>query len=88
MNNSKLSISSQELGRGPESVESFDTLRDAQQYIRDRWQGPDYIDGANGFHTDYTSFVLSGFSLLDVGKISTDAEFSYRCFEWRDLEVI
>lgn len=62
-------IGSQEFGRGPVEVVGFSTLIEAQKYIQDRWQGPDYIDGSNGFHTDFCTYRLFGFTLNDIGKI-------------------
>jgi hypothetical protein len=61
-------IVSKEEGRGKAHRESFATLPEARDYVRDHWQGPDYIDGPDGFHTDYSTFALIGFTLADIGK--------------------
>ena len=46
---------------------TFETLAAASKYIQDRWQGPEYIDGADEFHTDFATFQLQGFTLKDIG---------------------
>ena len=63
----KYHVEGREEGRGPKYVESFETLDEAQHYIEDRWQGPDYIDGPESFHTDYMTYRLVGFTLFDIG---------------------
>jgi hypothetical protein len=69
-------IKSQELGRGPWDTESFATLAEAAQYIKDRWQGADYMDGMTAFHTDYCLYRLQGFTLRDIGIVSVE-EWGY-----------
>ena len=64
----KYHVELREEGRGKPHRESFATLAAARAYIRDRWRGPDYIDGDDQFHTDYSTYSLVGFSLKDVGK--------------------
>jgi len=64
----KFKIESKEEGRGKPDRELFATLIEARDYIRDRWQGADYIDGPDSFHTDYCTFRLVGFVLADIGK--------------------
>ena len=63
-------INCREEGRGKPSVNKFATLPEAQTYIKDRWQGADYMDGDSGFHTDASTYELIGFTLKDVGTVS------------------
>lgn len=67
-------IKGREQGRGKPWVEKFATLPEAQTYIKARWQGVDYMDGNDGFHTDASTYELIGFSLKDVGTISWKGE--------------
>jgi hypothetical protein len=60
-------VDSQEEGRGPVDTEHFATLAEASQYIQERWQGADYMDGDDAFHTDYCLYRLVGFKLSDIG---------------------
>jgi len=39
-------------------VKKFATMKELQEYVKARWQGPDYIDGSNHWHTDTQSRVL------------------------------
>jgi hypothetical protein len=68
MTSKPFKIDFREFGRGPANIRSFSTLIEARDYIRDHWQGPEYIDGPGGFHSDYCTFRLIGFALADVGK--------------------
>jgi len=61
-----LKVTAQEFGRGPVSTHRFASLADAAQYVKDRWQGPEYQDGPATFHNDYCVFRLVGFKLADV----------------------
>ena len=65
----KYAIKSQEEGRGKWTTERFTTLAAASQYIQDRWQGIEYKDGIDGFHTDCSSYVLVGFTFKDIGSV-------------------
>lgn len=78
--NKPYKVQSQELGRGPWNTESFATLAEAARYIKDRWQGPDYMDGDASFHTDYCRYRLVGFKLSDIGEKRWDDEFG--CYEF------
>ena len=80
----RYSVSSKEFGRGKAEVEQFATLAEVQAYVRERWQGPDYLDGQDGFHTDYCSYRFKGFTLADIGKRRWIAEFQYFEFDWLD----
>jgi len=68
----KLSIACREEGLGRPSIERFNNLADASKYIQDRWQGAEYMDGSDGFHTDYCEYTLRGFTLKDIGVIGWD----------------
>lgn len=48
---------------------SFATLAEAAKYVRDRWQGLDYMESETAFRTDYANYVCFGFTLRDVGKV-------------------
>ena len=61
-------IECREQGRGKPSVSSFATLVEAAKYVQSQWQGADYADGINGFHSDYATFDLIGFTLKDIGR--------------------
>ena len=63
-----------------QSSKSFPTLREASRYIQDRWQGPEYMDGADQFHTDYSSYILAGFTLRNIGTIGFDAQAQCRTY--------
>lgn len=67
-------IEAREFGKGRPSVESFADLTAATQFIKDRWQGAEYVDGADQFHTDYCSYTLRGFVLADVGRFSFEGD--------------
>jgi len=49
-------------------IDLFEKLEDAIAFVKDRWQGEDYIDGPQGFHTDYSTYELIGFKISDVQK--------------------
>ena len=76
-------VTCKEEGRGKPSSESFATLAEARDYIRDRWQGPEYIDGPASFHTDYCTYKLTGFTLADIGKKRWCEDW----FEWDWLDL-
>jgi hypothetical protein len=83
-----------EFGRGPIDVHRFATLADASQYIRDRWQGADYIDGPASFHTDYCTYQLSGFALDDIGthkwcacELDDGIDYGWMDWQWVDLSA-
>lgn len=63
----KIRITSKEFGRGKGTVKTFSTLAAAQQYVRDRWQGVEYVDGPADFHTDYCTYHMTGCTLKDLG---------------------
>jgi hypothetical protein len=65
-------IKSREFGRGRPMVESFATLEQASAYIQERWQGIEYRDGIDGFHSDYCTYELVGFTFNDIGKITIE----------------
>ncbi len=48
----------------------FATLAEADEYVKGRWNGIDYVDSNDMFHNDYGKFVLFGFSLKDLGKVT------------------
>jgi hypothetical protein len=63
-------ITSQEEGRGKITSAKFKTLSSASAYIQERWQGVEYKDGQESFHTDYSSYILHGFTFADIGKLT------------------
>lgn len=84
----KYSIRCRGEGRGKGSVQKFKTLADAAKYIQDRWQGAEYMDGKESFHTDYSTYELSGFTLADVGVIGWDNESGFRTFKFHLLATL
>ena len=76
-------IKMQEEGRGRVYTSSFATLAGAMRFIYSHWQGEDYADGKHGFHTDYSTFSLVGFTLLDIGDYRVSGS-GYMWFEFRD----
>jgi hypothetical protein len=77
----KYKITSQECGRGAVSTYKFSTLSEASAFIQSYWQGPEYMSGVDGFHTDDRSFVLHGFQFRDIGDFVEpfeDREFRFR----------
>jgi hypothetical protein len=83
-------VQNREFGRGPVHTESFATLQEAQDYIKEHWQGADYMDGRYGFHTDYCQFSLVGFTLQDIGRYKphyyTDPDTGKEMLDWMDFE--
>ena len=78
---SDFTIKSKEFGRGPAHVESFfSTLAGVVKYIKGQWQGADYIDGDYGFHTDYCTFSLGGFTLKDIGDFTYPDDGGGSCY--------
>ena len=65
----------------------FATLTEVQNYVKARWEGWDYTHGFGDFHTDYSYYVLSGCSLLDLGHavVSNGSEERYPDWAWNDL---
>lgn len=86
MKTTKYSIRHREEGRGRWATTRFSTLAAASQYIQDRWQGAEYMDGSDGFHTDYCEYELRGFTLADIGTIGWHDD-AYRTFAFRNLET-
>lgn len=80
-------IHCREEDREPPSVAKFNTLADASRYIQDRWQGPEYMDGIDGFHTDYSTYELIGFTLKEIGTLTWggEAPHLYREFTFDNL---
>lgn len=66
----RFSISVREEGRGKPTVYRFTELAQAEAWIKEHWQGSDYIDGNDGFHTDYSTFEMKGFTFQDIGRFS------------------
>lgn len=83
MTSKTFKIEWREFGRGPANLESFSTLAEARNHIRDRWQGSDYIDSDLSFHTDYCTYDLIGWNLHDVGKRVWYEDW----FEWEWLPL-
>jgi hypothetical protein len=83
----RFSVSFREEGRGPATRRRFSSLADVQTYVRDRWQGADYIDGPASFHTDYCAFTLTGCTLADLGaRRSNDYRADdYWTWDWKEL---
>lgn len=81
----KFEIKVREFGRGKPSTKKFSTLEKAAEYIKEYWQGPDYIDGEHGFHTDYCNYELIGFKLSDIGRFHITDD--YRDFTFSNGEV-
>ena len=44
-------------------------MDEASEYIQERWQGMEYRDGIYGFHTDYSTYELVGFTFADIGRV-------------------
>lgn len=72
-----------ESGIGEGSKETkFATLIEVQEYVKDRWQGADYIDGTDVFHNDFGHFILKGCNLADLGARAIDDFYTWI---WKDL---
>lgn len=63
-------------------TERFKTLAEVQAYVRDRWEGVEYIDSAVGFHTDYCSYTLIHCTLRDLGRRDPEDRWFWL---WHDL---
>lgn len=77
-------------GKGKPTVEKFDTLDAASEYVQSQWQGADYADGDDGFHSDYCTFRLIGFTLRQIGQFYFTADDcrEYRFVNQADMEAI
>lgn len=84
----KYKVTSQAEGRGPVTTHRFTYLSTAQLYIKDRWEGVEYMDGWAGFHNDYTSFELHGFTLREVGERGAYGTDAYWDWTWFTPEVL
>jgi hypothetical protein len=81
-------IRGREEGRGPAFVHRYATLAELQTYIKDRWQGVEYIDGPRSFHTDYVAYEITGATLADFGHRRGPAGTDeYWEWEWKDVNV-
>jgi hypothetical protein len=69
-------------GMDGRSVNRFSTLQTLQQYVRDRWEGTDYIDSSAGFHNDYGRFTLTGCTLADLGARGSSNPHDDRFWDW------
>jgi hypothetical protein len=78
----KYEVHGQEEGRGPVFKKKFATLREVQEYVKARWEGPDYIDGPAEFHSDYCTYDLVGCELADLGNRRVDDFYSW---DWKVL---
>lgn len=68
-----------EEGRGRPTIEAFGDLTSASAFIRSYWQGSEYRDGNNSFHTDYATFELVGFNFGHIGQyVFEDGFYEYR----------
>jgi hypothetical protein len=79
-------IAIQEEGRGPKSWNKFGTLNAAQAFIKSHWQGAEYQDGQDGFHSDYATFTVVGFKMSDIHRLYVD-EWGGLASEWKKLEA-
>lgn len=77
------SLESRELGRGSVYIKKFATLNELTDAIKEQWQGSDYIDGDDSFHTDYCSFVINGAKLTDIGNFNFHD--GYREFTFNEI---
>lgn len=84
LNKIRFSVIVKEEGRGKGDRTFFTTLAKAAEYVRDRWEGADYIDGPASFHNDYCTFTLVGFTLRDIGTI----RIVDGCREFRFKEMV
>jgi hypothetical protein len=76
----------QEEGRGPVTVRSFPTLKGVQAYVRERWQGVEYMDGRDTFHTDYCLYWLQGVTLYELGSHAGDyGTGAYWDWTWKEV---
>jgi len=62
----------------------FSKLADVQEYVKARWQGADYIDSTNSFHTDYARYTLSGCTLADLGHRGPAGTDDWYEWTWLD----
>jgi len=80
MRKKPFSVESQEEGRGPKTVRKFATVEEIRTYVKGHWQGWEYYDGGNSFHSDYCTFTVKGVNLADLvpprEEFERDAFFS------------
>lgn len=80
-------IAREEGSNRKKTVHAFKTLAEVQQYCKDRWEGPDYIDGLISFHNDYCTFNLMNCTLADLGARRGPAGTQeYWDWEWKHLK--
>jgi hypothetical protein len=80
------SVRSREEGRGPSTVRKFKTLVELQTYVRDRWEGLEYIDGPCSWHNDYCTFEMSGATLAELGhRLGQKDTYEYWTWVWKQL---
>ena len=86
-NKAKYTVEVREEGRGRPTVRKFDTLKEVQQYVKDRWCGVDYVDGRSSFHSDYATFDLIGCTLTDLGRrMGPHGTYEFWCWDWLEVE--
>lgn len=66
----------------------FTTLAEVQAYVKARWQGPDYIDGPDVFHSDYCQYQLVSCTLSDLGTRGAPGTDEFWDWRWKDLEQL
>jgi hypothetical protein len=75
-------IEVREEGREPATERRFSTLKAVQSYIKERWQGVEYMDSYEYFHTDYCTFDLFYFTLADLGYRDPNDQWNWI---WKEL---
>ncbi|HKD62355.1 MAG TPA: hypothetical protein VKB47_17965 [Terracidiphilus sp.] len=67
-------------------VHKFATLAEVQKYVRDRWQGVEYMHSGDpaprAFHTDYGRYHLAGCTLADLGRRRSSDPHSDEFWDW------
>jgi hypothetical protein len=75
-------IHCREEDRGKPEITKFATLKEVQEYVKGRWQGPEYIDSPTSFHSDYCRYYLKNCSVFDLGHRGTNQVNADGYFDW------
>ena len=74
--NKPFALIGREFGRGKPFAKKCNTLVELAAAVKEQWQGADYIDGDNGFHTDYsTTYSLATFRRFGIQNTKSIAGY-------------
>jgi hypothetical protein len=65
--------------------EPFRSMAALQKWVRDHWQGAEFIDGPAEFHTDYVRWTIVGATLADLGHRGPHGTDEYWDWSWKTV---